>query len=62
MITKGKATTGRGLAAHLLKAENERVELWDISGTVARNINAAVDNWRAFALARIATSPFTTRS
>jgi len=57
MITKGKATTGRGLAAHLLKAENERVELWGISGTVARTVNAAVDNWRAFALGTTCDKP-----
>lgn len=48
MITKGKSTTGRALAAHLLKKENDRVEVWDIRGAALQDLREAVDDWREF--------------
>lgn len=48
MITKGKSTTGRALAAHLLKPENDRVEVWEIRGAVLENLREAIDDWRDY--------------
>jgi hypothetical protein len=46
MITKGKSTTGRGLAAHLSKKNNDRVEVLDIRGAAIENLQEAIDDWR----------------
>lgn len=48
MITKGVSTTGSRLAAHLQKAENERVEVLGIKGAVLDDLDAAIDDWREF--------------
>lgn len=48
MITKGKSTTGRALAAHLLKPENDRVEVLDIRGAAINDLREAIGDWREF--------------
>jgi len=57
VIIKGKSIAGGGVAAHLMKPENERVEVWEISGTIADDLQSAVDNWQAFALGTKAEKP-----
>ncbi|MEO5347652.1 MAG: relaxase/mobilization nuclease domain-containing protein [Magnetococcus sp. YQC-9] len=49
MITKGNITNGRFLAQHLLKDENDRVEVLEIKGAVLNDLDAAIDDWRDFA-------------
>lgn len=49
MITKGKSTTGRSLAAHLMKPENERVEVLGIRGAALEDLREAIDDWRDYA-------------
>jgi hypothetical protein len=42
MIIKGEAIKGRGLAAHLLKPENDRAEVLEMTGVFAANLHEAV--------------------
>ena len=49
MIIKGKSTTGRALATHLLKPENERVEVLEIRGAAINDLREAIDDWRDYA-------------
>lgn len=49
MITKGASIHGRNLADHLLKPENERVEVLEMSGVCADNLHDAINVFDAFA-------------
>jgi Relaxase/Mobilisation nuclease domain len=46
MITKGESITGRDLATHLFKKENDRVEVLDIRGAAIEDLKEAIDDWR----------------
>lgn len=46
MIIKGKPVSGRGLAAHLERADNERIEFLGMRGGLSGNIRAAVQELR----------------
>ena len=47
MIVKGGAIGGGGLAAHLQKTDNERVEFLAVEGLLSTNITGAVAELRA---------------
>ncbi|MBF0098575.1 MAG: relaxase/mobilization nuclease domain-containing protein [Magnetococcales bacterium] len=57
MITKGRSTTGRSLAAHLLKKDNDRVEVLGIKGAVLNDLEAAIDDWQEYSKGTMCSKP-----
>jgi hypothetical protein len=57
MIVKGKSTAGRSLAGHLLKENNDRVEILEITGSVEQDLTGALETWRAYSLGTLCQKP-----